>query len=86
MQFDGALLKEQGVSFAVVVVKPHVLDSSSASQNARAGFSRFFPGVPIILMAQNSSGVPTYQGRTDVVKFLAHVHPSRIPWKTYTAN
>lgn len=86
MKFDGALLKEQGVSFAIVVVKPHVLDSSFAIQNARAGLSRFFPGVPIILMTENSRGVPIYQGRTDIVNFLAQVHPSRIPWKTYTAN
>ena len=25
MSFDGALIKEQGVTFAIVVVKPHVL-------------------------------------------------------------
>jgi hypothetical protein len=86
MQFDGAVIKEQGVRFAIVIVKPHVLNNSSASQSARFACSRFFPGMPIILMAQNSNGVPTYQGRTDIVRFLAKVHPYRIPWKTYTAN
>jgi len=86
MQFDGAVIREQGVRFAIVVVKPHVLDSSSASQSARFSYSRFFPGMPIILMAQNSNGIPTYQGRTDIVRFLANLHPSRIPWKTYTVN
>jgi hypothetical protein len=86
MQFDGALVKEQGVSFAIVVVKPNVLDSSVACQQARVNFSRFFPSVPIILMAQNSRGMPTYQGRKDIVGFLSHISPSRIPWKTYTVN
>ena len=83
MQFDGALLKEQGITFAIVVVKPHVLNSTIECDNARRSFNPVFPGVPIILMAQNSRGIPTYQGRPDIVKFLAQVHPSRIPWKRY---
>ncbi len=83
MQFDGVLLKEQGVTFAIVIVKPHVLNSSIECDNARRSFSPVFPGVPIILMAQNSRGVPAYQGRPDIVRFLAKVNPSRIPWKRY---
>lgn len=84
--FDGALLKEQGVTFAIVVVKPRVLNSSNEIQSTRAGFSRHFPGVPIILMAQDQRGTPTYQGRTDIVRFLANISPSRIPWKRYSLN
>ena len=83
MQFDGVLLKEQGVTFAIVIVKPHVLNSSIECDNARRSFSSVFPRVPIILMAQNSRGVPTYQGRPDIVKFLAKVPFSSIPWKRY---
>lgn len=83
MQFDGALLKEQGVTFAIVVVKPHVLNSTMECDSARRSFSPVFPGVPIILMAQNSRGLPTYQGRTDIVRFLSNVDPSRIPWQRY---
>lgn len=85
MQFDGALIKEQGVTFAIVVVKPSVLDSTSREQT-RQSFSRYFPSVPIILMAQNSRGIPTYHGRPDIVKFLASINHSRIPFKTYEAN
>ena len=86
MNFEGALLKEQGVTFAIVAVKPHVVSNSSQASEARSSFSRFFPGVPIILMGQDSSGRATYQGRTDIVRFLSHVSPTRIPWKRYTAN
>lgn len=85
MTFDGAVIKEQGVTFAIVVVKSHVLNTNSSCDEARQGFSSFFPGMPIILMTQDSRGIPRYQGRTDIVKFLANVHPSRIPWKRYTA-
>ncbi len=86
MQFDGALLKEQGVSFAIVVVKPSVLEHSTQREETRQGFSRYFPGVPIILMAQNGRGTPTYHGKSDIVNFLASINPSRIPFKRYTAN
>lgn len=86
MTFEGAVLKEQGVSFAIVVVKEHVLNSSSECNNARSDFQTIFPRMPIVLMAQNSRGIPRYQGRTDIVNFLANVHPSRIPWKRYNYN
>ncbi|MEH7223877.1 hypothetical protein V7112_08650 [Bacillus sp. JJ1566] len=84
MQFDGAVIKEQGITFAIVIVKSHVLQSSHSIDEARSAFSRHFPGMPLILMAQDLRGVPTYQGRKDIVKFLANIHPSRIPWKRYT--
>lgn len=86
MQFEGAVIKEQGVAFAIVIVKRHVLDSSAQSQNARSSFSSIFPGVPIILMAQDSNGRAIYQGRPDIVRFLSNISPSRIPWKRYTLN
>jgi len=84
MQFEGAVIKEQGVTFAIVIVKPSVLNNSIESDNARRSFSPIFPGVPIILMAQNSGGTPTYQGRPDIVRFLVNISPSRIPWKRYS--
>ena len=86
MQFEGAVIKEQGQTFAIVIVKPYVLDSSSKTAETRAGFSSVFRGMPIILMAQDSRGKATYQGRPDIVRFLASVSPSRIPWKRYTLN
>ena len=84
MSFDGALIKEQGITFAIVVVKPYVL-TSSAKESIRQSFTRYFGCIPIILMAQNSRGIVKYDGRKDIVRFLANIHPSRIPWKHYTA-
>lgn len=86
MSFDGALIREQGVTFAIIVVKSYVLNSSSDKANMQAAGSHVFGPVPIILMAQNSSGTPTYYGRTDIVKFLANIDPRRIPWKHYTVS
>lgn len=82
MTFDGAKIREQGVTFAIVVVKPQVLTSSSR-ESVRASFIPFFGNIPIILMAQDSRGIPTYHGRRDIVQFLAHIDLARIPWKHY---
>ncbi len=86
MKFQGALIKEQGVTFAVVIVKKSVLDNRSNASNVIQSFQPVFPGVPIILMAQDSRGVPTYLGRPDIVKFLANVPLAAIPWQEYTVN
>lgn len=83
MKLQGAVIKEQGVTFAIVIVKRHVLNNQHQSKDAQIGFSRFFPGLPIILMAQDGHGVPTYYGRKDIVRFLSKIHISMIPWKEY---
>ncbi len=86
MQLEGAIIKEQGQTFAVVAVKRHVTDNQHEANAAVASFSRYFPGMPIVLMSQDSRGRPTYFGRRDIANFLARVPFSAIPWKRYTFN
>ncbi|MCG9699491.1 hypothetical protein L1D19_05015 [Vibrio natriegens] len=86
MKFQGAVIKEQGVTFAIVVVKKYVIDSVSESEKTISAFSHHFPGMPVTLMAQDSRGRATYRGRNDIVKFLASLHPSQIPWREYTVS
>ncbi|PSL32273.1 hypothetical protein [Chitinophaga ginsengisoli] len=83
MQFDGAVITEQRVTFAIVVVKSYVLSNNRERESTRRTFGAIFSGIPIILMVQNSRGMPTYHGRDDIVNFLSNIHPSRIPWKRY---
>ncbi len=85
MKFQGALIKEQGVKFAIVVVKRGVIQSPTQRESAQRGFGSAFPGVPVVLMAQDTRGVPTYWGRPDLVRFLAKVPMQAIPWKEYRA-
>ena len=84
MKFQGALLKEQGVTFAIVIVKPDVIRDSHRASQTVDGFRGVFGAVPIILMAQDSRGIPTYRGRPDIVRFLANVPMASIPWREYT--
>lgn len=84
MRFQGAVVKEQGVTFAIVVVKERVIRIRSEADDAASRFRRVFPGVPVVLMAQDSKGTPKYYGRKDIVRFLSGVPMSAIPWKEYT--
>lgn len=83
--FKAALIREQGVEFAVVAVKPHVVSSNLAADDAFRAFQPLFPGVPIVLAASVARGVE-YRGRTDLVRFLASIDPGRIPWRRWTVN
>ena len=42
MKFQGALVKEQGVTFGIIVVKPHVLNSPSEADSMRTFGVRAF--------------------------------------------
>lgn len=86
MQIEGAVLRQQNVTFAVVVVKKHVVDNRVQADQAVRSFAPAFPGMPIILMAQDGSGRPTYYGRPDISNFMASVPLSAVPWKRYTIN
>jgi hypothetical protein len=81
--FQGAVIKEQGVTFAVVVVKKALIDHAARANQAIQRFSGVFPGMPIVLMAQDARGVPTYYGRRDISRFMANVPLGAIPWKEY---
>jgi hypothetical protein len=86
MRFQGAVIRKQGQTFAVVIVQRHVVDDRSKAVDAIASFTPCFPGIPVVLMAQDSSGRPTYYGRQDISRFLASVPLRAIPWREYTLN
>ena len=84
MRFQGSIIKEQGATFGIVIVKPYVLNNNIEKEQMQIFGQRAFGMIPIILMAQNSRGFPTYYGRKDIVNFLSRIPMSRIPWKEYS--
>ena len=84
MKIHGAVVKEQGVTFAIVIVKPSAIQTAHSAAETRANFQGLFPGLPLVLASQDSRGRFEYQGRKDIVEFLASIDASRIPWKEYT--
>jgi hypothetical protein len=87
MQLEAALVKEQGQTFAVVVIRSSVHGGGDrALREAAQSFQPVFPGVPIVLMWQDSRGVPTYWGRPDIVQFLSRLDISQLPWQRWSAT
>lgn len=84
MNFQGAVITEQGVTFAVLVVKSHVLHDVNAQANMRQLGVRAWGRMPVVLMTQDASGRATYNGRPDLVKFLANLDLRQIPWRNWS--
>lgn len=85
MKINGAIIKEQGQTFAIVLVKQSVLTSSQKDSVAES-LKTTFGNIPIVLAAQDSRGNFKYYGRQDIARFLSKIHPSQIPWRTYTIS
>lgn len=83
MKIHGAVIIEQGVTFAIVSVKQHVTQYTQRIIETRRELSIFFPNMPIILMSRDNSGQPHYYGRRDIVEFLKSIRIDQIPWKEY---
>ncbi|MBQ3336189.1 MAG: hypothetical protein IJG80_02165 [Selenomonadaceae bacterium] len=83
MKIQGAVIIEQGVTFAIIVVNQTVTNYTTRAVQVRAYLSQFFPNMPIILMSQDRNGTPHYYGRKDIVEFLRSVRLDQIPWKFY---
>jgi len=75
-----ALVREQGVNFGVVVVKDHVLDNKTESDELCHSWAHRL-GCPIALMGAHRHR--TY-GRQDIVRWLSSIHPARLPWREVT--
>ena len=86
MEMIGSVVEEQGVTFAIVLVKRWAEQTDSEAGKTRQVFQAYFPGLPLILASQAADGTFEYQGRPDIVRFLAATDLSRIPWKKYRTN
>jgi len=85
VQVDAALIRERGVTFAVVVVRPTVMSDGSRDRVIEQ-FRPAWGGVPVVLMAQDGRGVPTFYGRPDLVRFLKDTPVVAMPWKRWNLN
>lgn len=79
-----ALVREQGVNFAVVVVKSSVIHGSRAHKDDLVQTFTVEFGMPTVLMAQDSRGRATYYGRDDLVRFLSNIYVEQLPWREFT--
>ena len=83
MRFNAAVLRDRSVTFAVVMVKPDTLKSLHEATREQIGLAPAFPGIPIVLMAQDPSGLPIFHGRKDLVSFMGNIRLDAISWREY---
>ena len=86
MQFEAAVMSADGTAFAVVIVKPDVMANSREANSIIAAFQKVLDGRPVILMAQDAAGAPSYYGRGDITGFMATIPMDAIPWQKFTLH
>ena len=79
----GAVIIEQGVTFAIFSVRESVTTYTVRATQFRRAVAPYFPNMPIILMSQDRYVKPHYNGRQDIVEFLKTIRVDQIPWKKY---
>lgn len=86
MEFTAAIFKKEESTCVIVIVKRDVVENDLLASEAVKVFSKFFPLMPVVLMAQNFKGDGIYRGPEDLVKLLNKVKPEELAWKTYQVN
>jgi len=76
-QWEIALVKEQGISFAVASVKDSVVINRSQADGVIRALSLRL-GQPVVLLGAQQHRL---YGRTDIVRFLRNAHPLQLPWR-----
>jgi hypothetical protein len=79
MTGEVAVIREQGQTFVVLAVKPHVVQSPTERQQ-RVAASREWFGVRTALLAEDGR---TW-GPNDIVRWLQNIHPGQLPWRKFT--
>lgn len=88
MQFKGAVILAKGLEVGIVVVDPHVLNDKTQYDEVSVGATKAlgqgpFGWRPIVLMALDDEGEPTYMGSKDIIDLLSDLDFERYPWETY---
>jgi hypothetical protein len=79
MTGEVALVREQGQDFAVLAVKPHVVQNPVERQSMVDAGREWF-GVRTVLLAEDGR---TW-GDRDLISWLRNVHSAQLPWRTFT--
>jgi hypothetical protein len=83
--FQGAKIRGGGVTFGIAIVQQNVITNGAEADRIIDDFrKRAFGGLPVVLMALDPQGTPTYYGRADLVRFLVKFGVGGVRWMEYT--
>ncbi len=83
VNIQAAAISLQGLRFAVVAAAMSLVRSPGDAALVIVDLQERFGGVPVVLMAQDEAGVPTYYGDDGLVRLLAPIPLDKLPWKEY---
>jgi len=86
MDFSAAIVKANNTPCVVVIVKKDIVQNKFLAEEATQVFSKLFPLMPVILMAQDPRGDGIFWGPPDLVKTLSSTKPEHFPWKQYSVK
>ncbi len=70
MQFQRAIISEEGVTYAIVTVEQETLNSKTEREGVRQLFESIYKKIPLILQTNGNNGIINYEGRTDIIDYL----------------
>ncbi len=86
MKFQGAVVEQNGITFAVVKVEKHVFDVTGRARDTMKSVQPAFPHMPIVLVTHDSEGTPAYYGRPDIVRLMPETKLDGLEWKEYNLD
>ncbi|NLW90361.1 MAG: hypothetical protein GXY34_02000 [Syntrophomonadaceae bacterium] len=86
MDFTAAIVKEEETTCVVVVVIKDVVENKYNAEEALKVFSRFFPLMTVVLMAQDHRGDGIFYGPPELVRKLSKTKVEFFPWKQYSVK
>jgi hypothetical protein len=86
VKFQATVANHQGITFAIAVVEPDIIDSQTESTEALRFLAKPFPGLPILLMARDPQRRPRYRGPADIVSLAATLELSKLAWREYSVG
>ena len=83
VNIQAAAISLQGIRFVVVAAAMSLVRSPGDAALVIVDLQERFGGVPVVLMAQDEAGVPTYYGDDGLLRLLAPIPLDKLPWKEY---
>ncbi len=80
-KLTAAIIREQGTTFAVAIMKDHVLNSPSQADKQIQAIAHTLGCPLVVLLGERNQKLRG--NRRDIVDFVANLHPSQIPWREY---
>ncbi len=84
--FQGAIIKEQGVTFAVILVDKVLIENRSEAVKTVASLRTVFAGLPVVLVAQDCKGKRSCFGRADLARLLLDLPADALTWQEYSLS